>query len=66
MYENMMNLQGKVTGSSQGIGQAIATYLAQAGADIVIGYRSHPDGAKETLAKVEAGGRKGHTSIPSC
>ncbi len=59
----MINLQRKValvTGSSQGIGQAIAAYLAQAGADIVIDYRSHPDGAKETLAKVEAAGRKGH------
>lgn len=58
-----MNLQGKValvTGSSQGIGQTIAIHLAQAGADIVIDYRSHPDGAKETLAKVEAAGRKGH------
>lgn len=59
----MMNLQGKValvTGSSQGIGQAIAIHLAQAGADIVIDYRSHPDGAKETLAKVKAAGCKGH------
>lgn len=58
-----MNLQGKValvTGSSQGIGQMIATCMAQAGADIVIDYRSHPDGAKETLAKVEAAGRRGH------
>jgi glucose 1-dehydrogenase len=63
MDENVMNLQGKValvTGSSQGIGQTIAIHLAQAGADIVIDYRSHPDGAKETLAKVEAAGRKGH------
>ncbi|MBD1913150.1 MULTISPECIES: glucose 1-dehydrogenase [unclassified Leptolyngbya] len=58
-----MNLQGKValvTGSSQGIGQAIAMRLAQEGADIVIDYRSHRDGANETLAKVEAAGRKGH------
>ncbi|HEY9670837.1 MAG TPA: SDR family NAD(P)-dependent oxidoreductase [Waterburya sp.] len=58
-----MTLEGKialVTGSSQGIGQAIAAHLAKEGADIVIDYRSHPDGAKETLAKVEAAGRKGH------
>lgn len=47
-----------VTGSRQGIGQAIAIRLAQAGANIVIDYRSHPNGAEETLAKVEAiGGR---------
>lgn len=58
-----MSLQGKValvTGSSQGIGQAIAVHLAQAGADIAIDYRSHPDGAQETLNQVEATGRKGH------
>jgi glucose 1-dehydrogenase len=63
LLENRMNLQGKVavvTGGSQGIGQVIATHLAQAGADIVIDYRSHPEGAQETLAKVEAVGRKGH------
>lgn len=57
-----MKLEGKValvTGSSQGIGQAIAECLAQEGADIVIDYRSHPEGAEETQAKVEASGRKG-------
>jgi glucose 1-dehydrogenase len=59
-----MKLEGKValvTGSSQGIGQAIAERLAQEGADIVIDYRSHPEGAQETLSKVEAAGRKGLT-----
>lgn len=58
-----MKLEGKValvTGSSQGIGQAIALRLAEEGADIVIDYRSHPEGAEETKAKVEATGRKGH------
>ncbi len=57
-----MKLEGKValvTGSSQGIGQAIAARLAQEGADIVIDYRSHREGAEETLAKVEATGRSG-------
>lgn len=57
-----MKLEGKialVTGSSQGIGQAIAEHLATEGADVVIDYRSHPGGAEETLAKVEAAGRKG-------
>jgi glucose 1-dehydrogenase len=49
-----------VTGSSQGIGQAIAIRLAQEGADIVINYRSHPEGAEETLAKVKAAGGKCH------
>jgi glucose 1-dehydrogenase len=49
-----------VTGSSQGIGQAIALRLAQEGASIVINYRSHPEGAEETLAKVQAAGGKCH------
>ncbi|MBW4468308.1 MAG: glucose 1-dehydrogenase [Pegethrix bostrychoides GSE-TBD4-15B] len=55
----MKKLQGKialVTGSSQGIGQAIAIRLAQEGANVVINYRSHPEGAEETLAKVKAAG----------
>jgi glucose 1-dehydrogenase len=58
-----VKLAGKValvTGSSDGIGRAIAIRLATEGADIVIDYRSHPDGAAETKAQVEATGRKGH------
>jgi glucose 1-dehydrogenase len=58
-----MKLQGKValvTGSSQGIGQAIAIRLAQEGASVVINYRSHPEGAEETLSKVRAAGGKCH------
>ncbi|QZZ20960.1 glucose 1-dehydrogenase [Leptothermofonsia sichuanensis E412] len=56
-----MKLAGKValvTGSSQGIGQSIVLRLAQEGADVVINYRSHPEGAEETLEKVrEIGGK---------
>jgi glucose 1-dehydrogenase len=58
-----MNLNGKValvTGSSQGIGQAIATRLAQEGASVVINYRSHPEGAQETLNRLQAAGSKCH------
>lgn len=57
-----MKLEGKValvTGSSQGIGQAIAIRLAEEGANIIIDYRSHSEGAEETKAKVEEAGRKG-------
>jgi glucose 1-dehydrogenase len=56
-----MKLAGKValvTGSSQGIGQGVVLRLAQEGAKVVINYRSHPEGAEETLAKVEAAGGK--------
>jgi glucose 1-dehydrogenase len=64
-----MKLEGKValvTGSSQGIGQGIVVRLAQAGADVVINYRSHPEGAEETLAKVQAaGGRCYMAQCPS-
>jgi glucose 1-dehydrogenase len=56
-----MTLEGKValvTGSSQGIGQSIVLQLAELGADVVINYRSHPEGAEETLAKVQEMGKK--------
>jgi glucose 1-dehydrogenase len=58
-----MKLAGKValvTGSSQGIGQGVVLRLAQEGANVVINYRSHPEGAEETLAQVEAIGGKCH------
>lgn len=54
-----MKLEGKValvTGSSQGIGQAIAIRLAEEGARVAINYRSNPAGAEETLSKVQAAG----------
>lgn len=61
-----MKLAGKValvTGSSQGIGQAIAIRLAAEGANVAINYRSHPEGAQETVAKVEAAGGKCFTAL---
>src|SRR5438132_6560764 len=54
-------LAGKValvTGSSQGIGRATAQRLAQAGADIVINYRSNTNAAAEAKANIEALGRR--------
>ncbi|WP_213806945.1 glucose 1-dehydrogenase [Granulicella sp. dw_53] len=54
-------LAGKVaivTGSSSGIGQAIAIRLASEGANIVVDYRSHPEGADETKIQIEAAGSK--------
>src|SRR5690242_14878418 len=56
-----MKVQGKhalVTGSDQGIGQAIALRLAEEGADVVINYRKNRAGAEETFARVQAMGRK--------
>jgi glucose 1-dehydrogenase len=43
-----------VTGSSSGIGQAIAVRLASEGAAVVIDYRGHADGAKETRSQIQA------------
>lgn len=54
-------LSGKVaivTGSSSGIGQAIAVRLATEGARIVVDYRSHPEGANDTQKQIEAAGSK--------
>lgn len=55
-----MSLIGKiavVTGSAQGIGQAIATTLAQDGADVVVA-DLNADRCEETVARVQQLGRK--------
>jgi 3-oxoacyl-[acyl-carrier protein] reductase len=61
MTDIINTLAGKialVTGSSQGIGRAVAERLARAGADIVINYRSHAGAAAEAKAAIEALGRR--------
>ena len=49
-----------VTGSSSGIGAAIAVRLAEEGADIAIHFREDRAGAKRTLKRVQTAGRRGH------
>jgi 3-oxoacyl-[acyl-carrier protein] reductase len=59
--EQQLPLAGKValvTGSSQGIGRATAQRLAQAGADVIINYRSNKSVAAEAQASIEALGRR--------
>jgi NAD(P)-dependent dehydrogenase (short-subunit alcohol dehydrogenase family) len=51
-----MNLNGKtvlITGSSSGIGQAMAIAFAQKGATVLVHYHSHKQGGERTLAEVE-------------
>jgi 3-oxoacyl-[acyl-carrier protein] reductase len=55
------SLSGKnavVTGGSRGIGRAIALGLAEAGADVVLTYKSKRAGADAAVAKIESLGRR--------
>ena len=56
-----MDLNGKtalVTGGAVRVGKAIALALAGAGADVVINYHSSADAAIQTVAEIEALGRR--------
>ena len=64
----MTRLEGRVavvTGSSSGIGQAIAIKLAAAGAKIVVDYVGHPEGAEQTLRQVQSPGRRAPSFRPT-
>jgi len=60
------SLEGKtalVTGASRGIGRAVAAELAEAGASVVIGYRSGRDEAESLAAEI--GGRAIQADVSS-
>ena len=55
----LKNLSGKialVTGSSRGIGRAMATRLSREGASVAVNYVSDTDSAREVVADIEAAG----------
>ena len=58
---SLLDLTGRtvlVTGAGKGIGAGIARRFAEAGADVVVSYRSSDAGARATVAGIEAqGGR---------
>ena len=57
----MNSLTGKialVTGSSRGIGRGCAVALAEAGADIVVNYRTREEAARETCSLIERLGKR--------
>jgi 3-oxoacyl-[acyl-carrier protein] reductase len=61
MTTNTPDLTGRialVTGSSRGIGRAIALAFAEAGADIAVNYRSRETEAKQVCAQVENHGSR--------
>jgi 3-oxoacyl-(acyl-carrier-protein) reductase len=47
-----------VSGSSRGIGRAIAIMLAEAGSDVIVNYNSNEAAAEEVVAKIKQMGRK--------
>ena len=47
-----------VTGSSQGIGAAVALRFAEEGADVAVNYHTHPEEGEEVMQKIRALGRK--------
>ena len=59
--KDLYNLKGKtalITGSSQGIGKAIAIGLAEMGADIIVHYRSEKELSDEVVSEIKKLGVK--------
>jgi glucose 1-dehydrogenase len=54
--QRLLNKIAIVTGASSGIGQSIAVRLAHEGADVVVDYVGHSEGAEETKKQIEAAG----------
>jgi 3-oxoacyl-[acyl-carrier protein] reductase len=57
-FASLNGMKTVVTGSSNGIGRAIALELARAGADVVVHCRESLDAAQEVAAEIRSLGRK--------
>ena len=60
-YRGSGRLAGRsaiVTGADSGIGRAVALAFAREGADVLVGYLSEEDDARETVRLVESAGRR--------
>ncbi len=58
---DLSNKRALVTGANSGIGAVVATTLADAGADVVVNYRSRPDDAEQIARAIRDRGRKAMT-----
>jgi glucose 1-dehydrogenase len=61
MTKPLAGQKALVTGANSGIGEGVALSLAEAGADIVINYVSHPEAAEAVAHKIEQMGQKALT-----
>ena len=62
LARSILSLEGRralITGASRGIGRAIATAFAAAGADVAIQFHRRDDLAREVVGEIEAVGRRG-------
>lgn len=59
--QELLNFDGKVvivSGSGSGLGRGIAVRFAEAGAAVVVNYRSSAGGAREVVSRIKAAGGK--------
>ncbi len=56
MFEDLRGKTAVVTGSSKGLGAAIARRFGAEGMNVVTNYRSDEEGARETVRAIEEAG----------